>query len=92
MKPKDKKVVKKTNDVKTENKKTLKGLMMDEDGYVSKETILKVGLATIAGLGVLGAATNADAWYITDHNSHQNSMLNNGSCYVHSNVTTHTSY
>jgi len=30
--------------------------LIDEDGFVSKETILKVGhIATIGGLGVLGA-------------------------------------
>ncbi len=37
--------------------KSIKGFLADEDGFVSKETILKVGLATAAGLGVVGAAS-----------------------------------
>jgi hypothetical protein len=38
--------------------KSLGELMKDEDGFVSKETILKVGLSTVAALGVAGALTD----------------------------------
>lgn len=53
-----------------EIKKSLKDFIADEDGYVSKETILKVGLGTIAGIGMLGAMT-ANAGH-TNHPSHAN--------------------
>lgn len=37
--------------------KSLGELMKDEEGHVSRETILKVGLSTVAGLGAVGAFT-----------------------------------
>ena len=38
--------------------KSLGELMKDEDGFVSKETILKVGISTVAALGIAGALTD----------------------------------
>lgn len=58
---------------KIEIKKTLKAFLADEDGFVSKETILKVGLATVAGIGVLGALSSVEAG-TTNYPSHNNSM------------------
>ncbi len=58
---------------KIEIKKTLKAFLADEDGFVSKETILKVGLATVAGIGVFGAMSPADAGH-TNYMSHSNTM------------------
>ncbi|MBF0594796.1 MAG: hypothetical protein HQL22_07495 [Candidatus Omnitrophica bacterium] len=75
--------------------KSLKGFVMDEDGFVSKETILKVGLATVAGMAALGAATNAGA---ADHASHTNNVgvpqneASGNCCYQHTNTVTHASY
>lgn len=75
--------------------KSLGELMKDEDGFVSKETILKVGLSTVAALGIAGALTD-----ISSGNSHQpvnqvshtNVVTPSGNCINHTNVTTHSSY
>jgi len=69
--------------------KSLGELMKDEDGFVSKETILKVGLSTVAALGVAGALTDITSGQVT----HTNSIAtNNTNCATHTNVTTHSSY
>lgn len=67
--------------------KSLGELMKDEDGFVSKETILKVGLSTVAALGVTTVLTDT-----ASSQSHTNSVVPSGNCAVHTNVTTHTSY
>ena len=93
------KSVKKTVEIK----KSLRDFVADEDGYVSKETILKVGLATVAGVGMLGAMSGSFAENAhTNHQSHSNTTtwpFNGGPCpgtYPdHSNIpllTNHTSY
>ncbi len=69
--------------------KSLKGFVMDEDGFVSKETILKVGLSTVAGMAALGAAFNASAG---DHTNHANSLQTTAGCFDHTNTASHTSY
>ena len=47
--------------------KSLGELMKDEDGFVSKETILKVGLSTVAALGIAGALTDISSGQSTTH-------------------------
>lgn len=70
-------------------KKSLGELMKDEDGFVSKENILKVGLSTVAALGVVGAlAENSQA-------VHTNSTAldpQNNTCVNHTNHENHSSY
>jgi hypothetical protein len=71
--------------------KSLGELMKDEDGFVSKETILKVGLSTVAALGIVGSLTDISS----GQTSHTNAVVANGSpanCATHTNVTTHSSY
>jgi hypothetical protein len=68
--------------------KSLGELMKDEDGFVSKETILKVGLSTVAALGVAGALTDISSGQV----AHSNGLTNSGTCVVHTNITTHSSY
>ena len=71
--------------------KSLGELMKDEDGFVSKETILKVGLSTVAALGIAGALTDITSG--TDTITHTNAIAtNNTNCAAHTNVTTHASY
>ena len=56
-------------------KKSLKDFLADEDGYVKKETVLKIGLATVAGIGMLGALTGSFASVShTNHSSHANTV------------------
>jgi hypothetical protein len=70
--------------------KSLGELMKDEDGFVSKETILKVGLSTVAALGVVGALTDITSGQST---THSNVISPSGAnCATHTNVTTHSSY
>jgi hypothetical protein len=75
--------------------KSLKGFVKDEDGFVSKDTILKVGLSTVVGMAALGVATDAAA---ADHTSHQNSLDSTiaapgaPECLQHTNTVTHASY
>ena len=73
-------------------KKSLGQLMKDEDGFVSKETILKVGLSTVAALGISGALTGISSGAPNDIVSHSNQILHNGQSVTHDNVTTHNSY
>ena len=70
--------------------KSLGLLMKDEDGFVSKEAILKVGLSTVAALGVAGALTDISSG--TNVATHSNVINVGGNCANHNNVTTHTSY
>ena len=80
------KVIKKTVSLP----KSLGQLMKDEDGFVSKETILKVGLSTVAALGIAGALTDISSG---DSTSHNNQVNPNGThCAAHTNITTHSSY
>ncbi len=69
-------------------KKSLGELMKDEDGFVSKKTILKVGLSTVAALGVAGALDVSAADSVT----HNNVVTPNGQSVDHTNITTHSSY
>ena len=70
--------------------KSLGELMKDEDGFVSKETILKVGLSTVAALGITGGLTDIASG--ADKSTHSNSIRIENNCANHTNVTTHTSY
>ena len=74
-------------------KKSLGQLMKDEDGFVSKETILKVGLSTVAALGITSALTDISSGQTGT--IHQNTVgidpVNDHNV-IHKNITTHTSY
>jgi hypothetical protein len=60
-----------------EFKKSLEDFLADEEGHVSKETILKVGLATVAGMGMLGALTGSFAATThVNHSAHSNTVTN----------------
>lgn len=54
-----------------EIKKKLYDFIKDEEGLVSKENILKIGLGTISALGILSSFSNAYAGH-TNHSSHAN--------------------
>ena len=71
--------------------KSLGALMKDEDGFVSKETILKVGLSSVAALGIAGAVADiASGQYGYTHGNH---LYNQGqNCITHTNVTSYSSY
>ena len=72
--------------------KSLGELMKDEDGFVSKETILKVGLSTVAALGVTSALTNIGqaGTYAYTHENHVDTLPQPNNCVQHTNITTHT--
>ena len=72
-------------------KKSLGELMKDEDGFVSKETILKVGLSTVAALGISGALTDISSGQ-TWHSNVVGVDPGNNQCVIHNNVTGHSSY
>ena len=78
--------------------KSLGDLMKDEDGHVSKETILKVGLSTVAALGITGVWTDiSSGGGAMSTASHNNVVLSNSlgvqpNCVAHTNISTHTSY
>jgi hypothetical protein len=76
--------------------KSLGELMKDEDGFVSKETILKVGLSTVAALGIVGALTDITSGQVTHNNVITRGQTAGGAsaanCAAHTNVTTHSSY
>jgi hypothetical protein len=82
---KNKKILKKVPEVK----KTLKDFMADEDGFVSKENILKVGLATMAGIGMLGAMASSAAAGHTNNASKTVAGDGKSVTFTHSN---HNSY
>ena len=81
---KDKKVIKKLFPLT----KSLGELMKDEDGFVSKENILKVGLSSIAALGVVGLLTDQSHGAIV----HTNTVTPDpsGTCANHTNHTNDT--
>jgi len=69
-------------------KKNLHSFIKDEDGYVSKENILKIGLGTISALSIMGGMSNAYAAH-SNHPSHANSLA---AGVVHSSVSSHASH
>ncbi|MEI8012185.1 MAG: hypothetical protein WCI27_06865 [Candidatus Omnitrophota bacterium] len=73
---------------KIEIKKTLKAFLADEDGFVNQETILKIGLATVAGVGAFqsisgaavcppGSGPDLNTYYssLPTYTGHNNSMV-----------------
>lgn len=87
-----KKIKNKVSHKKVPLTKSLAELMKDEDGFVSKETILKVGLSTVAALGMTSALTDissGQSW-----TTHTNTVVNGpaDACVSHTNITTHSSY
>ncbi|MBF0570992.1 MAG: hypothetical protein HQL12_03885 [Candidatus Omnitrophica bacterium] len=78
--------------------KSLGELMKDEDGFVSKETILKVSLSTVAALGIAGTLADISSGQVAS-STHTNTLDTNATnsgvspnCVHHTNITTHTSY
>ena len=71
--------------------KSLGEMMKDEDGFVSKETILKVGLSTVAALGAAGVLTDIASGQTT-HTNTIAAGTPSPNCATHTNVTTHISY
>lgn len=73
-------------------KKTIKSFIKDEDGFVNKDKILKIGLGTIGSLGILSSFSSSYAGTITtspcnavahaNFNIHQNGITCSavGSC------------
>lgn len=53
-------------------KKSVKDFINDEEGFITKENILKVGLGAVSALGVLSTLTNMAAAAHTNHTSHNN--------------------
>ena len=94
--------IKKVADIKTPEgfKRSLKDFLADEDGFVKKETILKIGLATVSGVGMLGAMTEFSSAGHSNHPNHENAFTMpgrlEGICRVfdptHQNLPTHTSH
>ena len=72
--------------------KSLGDLMKDEEGFVIKETILKVGLSTVAALGIAGALTDISSGVDTATHANSISVDPATHCANHNNVTTHQSY
>jgi hypothetical protein len=72
--------------------KSLGELMKDEDGFVSKETILKVGLSTVAALGMTGVLSEMGqaGHYNASHSNFITIPTPAQNCVTHTNVTTHT--
>lgn len=68
MKKNQKTKIKKFNNIK----KSIKAFILDEDGFVSRENILAIGLVTISALGVLASISNSYAEH-TSHSSHGSS-------------------
>lgn len=52
-------------------KKSLKDFLKDEEGFISRENILKIGLGTVSAIGILGAFSNSFAGHVS-HASHNN--------------------
>lgn len=48
--------------------------MKDEEGFISKENILKIGLGAISALGIIGSLSNVFAAH-TSHGNHDNSSV-----------------
>ena len=55
-------------------KRTIKGFIKDEDGYITKSNILKLGLGTVSALSIIGSLSNSFA----AHASHANHANVNG--------------
>jgi len=80
-------------------KRTLKGFMEDEDGYITKNNILKLGLGTLSALSIIGSLSNAFASH-ANHASHTNNnnivQAWSGPCYrfeaVHTSHPSHGSH
>ena len=53
-------------------KKVLKNFMSDEQGYIKKENILKIGLGTISALGILSSISDLPAQTHAAHAAHVN--------------------
>lgn len=68
MKKNQKTKIKKFNNIK----KSIKAFILDEDGFVSRENILAIGLATISALGVLASISNSYSAH-SSHGSHGSS-------------------
>lgn len=63
-------------------KRTIKGFIKDEDGFVTKNQIMKIGLGTIGSLGVLSSLTSSYAGTITANPCNSTAHAN---FYVHNN-------
>ena len=55
-------------------KKKLEDFIKDESGNISRDKVLKIGLGTIAALGVMAAFTSDIEAAHTNHTSHNNSF------------------
>jgi hypothetical protein len=86
------KVSRKVNQKEMPLKKSLGQLMKDEDGFVSKKTILKVGLSTVAALGMTGAVADVGqaGHYSATHSNFITIPATPSTCVNHQNITTHT--
>jgi len=51
-------------------KKSIKHFIKDENGFVSKENMLKIGLGTISALGIISALSNSFAAHSNTHANH----------------------
>jgi len=83
-------------------KKNIKDFIKDEEGFITKDNILKIGLGTISALGIVSSLTNSFAGH-SSHPSHSNALNQNplpgtaGQCYrishaSHPSHSSHTSY
>jgi len=92
--PKKKAAVKKTVSLT----KSLGELIKDEDGFVSRDTILKVGLSTVAGLGMVGALTETASFaqhtnvWTNPAGACANNACFAAACLTHTDFTVHSSH
>jgi hypothetical protein len=94
--------IKKAADIKKPEglKRSLNEFLADESGFVSKETILKIGLATVSGIGMMGALMEFSSAGHSNHPSHGNgyTLPNSGATdcptfdATHNNVPSHSSH
>ena len=82
-------------------KKKLEDFIKDESGNISRDKVLKIGLGTIAALGIMASVTSDIASSHTNHTSHNNSFpipggfpnTGGSSCGLsHINVNPHTNH
>ncbi len=83
--------------IKNKIKKELKNFLVDEEGTMSKENILKIGIGSAAMVGFLGTADSAHAGSCSHSNSVGigHSSLGGGCEKIyttHSNHCSHSSY
>lgn len=73
-------------------KKNIKNFIKDENGFMDKAKILKIGLGTISALGIMSALSNSFAGH-SSHPSHSNGFAATpvGSC-VRLSHTNHPSH